>query len=265
LEIKSGYGLSFDAEIKMLKAASGMLGPQIVSTYLGPHAVPVEHKNSKGYLDEILDEHLPKLKKSKLTCRLDMFVEAGYFDMEDAEKYVMKAKELGFELTFHADQITRTGASEFGARIGARSVDHVIQINDSDVQILAESETTAVLLPIADMYLKCNYPPARKLIDAGARVAIATDFNPGTSPSQDLSLVGLLSRLEMKMTLPEVLAAYTLGSSYALGLQDHCGSLEIGKRADFVSLGGSWRDLFYQIGHHPVDKVWVGGKNLKLS
>lgn len=264
LEIKSGYGLDFDSEVKILKVALSMKGPAIVTTYLGPHSVPVEHKNSKSYMNEILTEHLPKLKKLKLTCRLDMFVESGYFDLEDAEKYVLKAKELGFDLALHADQITRTGACEFGARLGARSVDHAIQINDSDVQILADSETTVVLLPVADMYLKCAYPPARKLIDAGARVAIATDFNPGTSPSQDLSFTGLLSRLEMKMTLPEVIGAYTIGAAYALGLQNECGSLEVGKRADFVAFDEDWQGLFYQIGHHPVRQVWVSGKILNV-
>ena len=124
---------------------------------------------------------------------------------------------------------------------------------------------TAVLLPAADLYMKCDYPPARKLIDAGARVALATDFNPGTSPTQDINLVGLLARLEMKMTLPEVISAYTVGAAFALGKQKDRGSLELGKSADFISIRGPWSDLFYSAGSTLVDQVIVGGKLIDIN
>lgn len=265
LEIKSGYGLDWKNEQKILKVARQLEGPRIVPTYLGPHAVPAEHKNSESYLQEVLEVHLPALKRAGLADRLDMFVEQGYFSLEQATRYLTAAKQMGFAVTFHADQITRTGASEVGARLGAHSVDHAIQVNDSDIQELADSEATAVLLPVADFYLKCAYPPARKMIDQGCRVALATDFNPGTSPSQSLSLVGVLARLEMKMSLAEVIVAYTLGGAYALGLESSVGSLEVGKSADFICVDQDWRHLFYQVGHHPVSQTWVAGRNLKIS
>jgi imidazolonepropionase len=138
----------------------------------------------------------------------------------------------------------------------------VIQIDDSLVQKFAKSETTAVLLPAADLYMKCAYPPARKLIEAGARVALATDYNPGSCPSQDLALVGLLARLEMKMTLHEVIAAYTVGASHALNMQNEIGSLCVGKSADFVALNCEWTELFYSIGKKPAALVYRAGQRL---
>jgi imidazolonepropionase len=138
-------------------------------------------------------------------------------------------------------------------QLKASSADHVIQLSEKQISGFAKSETTAVLLPMADLYMKCAYPPARELIDAGARVALATDFNPGSCPAQDLSLVGLLARLQMKMSLPEVIAAYTVGSSFALGLQDQVGSLSENKNADIIATPATWRDLFYSAG---ADLQW---------
>jgi imidazolonepropionase len=142
----------------------------------------------------------------------------------------------------------------------ALSVDHAVNINDQDVSALAQLDTTVVLLPTSDFYLKISYPPARKLIDAGARVALATDFNPGTSPTQDLSFVGVLARLEMKMSLPEVIAAYTYNAAAALGISESVGSLEVGKEADFVVLSDVWQNLFYEVGYHPVKNTYRAGK-----
>jgi imidazolonepropionase len=143
--------------------------------------------------------------------------------------------------------------------IGARSADHVICINEADIEKAAKSEITNVLLPAADFYLRCAYPPARKLIDAGARVALATDFNPGTSPTQNIQWVGLLARQEMKMTLPEVFVAYTLGAAYALGLQTNQGALLQGYSADFFTSQLSWNDFFYSLQPLQIDKVWIDG------
>jgi imidazolonepropionase len=136
----------------------------------------------------------------------------------------------------------------------------VIQIKDPEIQKLAQSETTGVLLPLADLYMKCAYPPARKLIDAGARVALATDFNPGSCPSQDLALVGLLARLEMKMSLPEVIAAYSVGASWALGQASEIGSCEAGKSADFQCIDSDWTSLFYSAGKISAQKVFLSGR-----
>src|SRR5690606_32494757 len=135
------------------------------------------------------------------------FIENGFFPAAAAKEYLRRAQELGFKITIHADQLSLSGGSKTAVELKALSADHVIQVGDAEISALANSETTCVLLPAADLYMKCDYPPARKLIDSGARVALATDFNPGTSPTQDIDLVGLLARLEMKMTLPEVISA----------------------------------------------------------
>ncbi len=259
LEIKSGYGLNIKDELKMLEVAKSLKGPDIVTTFLGPHSLPPEKQGAEVYLQEIL-KILPTLKKKKLSDRVDIFIEQGFFTLAHATQYFEVAKKMGLKITAHVEQLTRQGGAELATRYQALSVDHNVCMNDQDIQTLAKSETVAVCLPAADFYMKIPYPPARKLIDAGACVALATDFNPGTSPTQDLAFVGMLARLEMKMTLPEVLASYTFNAAKALGLEVLKGSLQVGKRADFVVLDGDLNDLFYQIGHFPCTEVWKTGQ-----
>lgn len=262
LECKSGYGLTSEAEFKMLDAARRIQGPRLVPTYLGPHAIPPEAGSAEAYLNRIIDEDLPRLERGGHACRVDIFVEEGYFPKALARRYLEAARAHGLDIVVHADQLTRSGGAQLAVEFGARSAEHLIQINDADIRALAASETTAVLLPAADLYLRCAYPPARALLDAGARVALATDFNPGSSPTQSLSLVGVLSRLEMKMSLPEVLVAYTLGGAYALGLGRELGALVPGRACDLIALETDWTQLFYSIGEMPVDQVWREGCRL---
>ena len=233
LEIKSGYGLSLKDEVKCLQVIQKISELKTVSTFLGAHAKPPEFDSYEKYLNFLAEEVLPVVRRKKLAERVDIFIENGFFPEEASRHYLQKAKALGFAVTIHADQLSLSGGTLAAVDLNALSADHVIQIKEDEIRKISQSETTAVLLPAADLYMKCNYPPARALLDAGARVALATDFNPGTSPTQDLSLVGLLARLEMKMTLPEVINAYTLGAAYALGKQNQRGTLEVGKDADF--------------------------------
>lgn len=262
LEGKSGYALNLKDELKCLDVMKKIKGPTVISTFLGAHAKPPEFETYEAYLDFLVESVLPKVKKKNLASRVDIFIENGFFPVEAGKKYLRTAKDLGFEIVVHADQLSLSGGSEVALQLSALSADHVIQIDDNLVQKFAKSETTAVLLPAADLYMKCAYPPARKLIDAGARVALATDYNPGSCPSQDLSLVGLLARLEMKMTLPEVISAYTVGAAHALNMQDQIGSLCIGKSADFVALNCDWTDLFYSIGKKSTDRVYRSAKKI---
>ncbi|MFN7729068.1 MAG: imidazolonepropionase [Bdellovibrio sp.] len=259
LEVKTGYALNEKDELKTLQVQQAIQGPRIISTFLGAHALPPEFKTPAAYL-QFLTTLLPKIKKKKLAQRVDIFIEKGFFTAEMAAPFLAKAQALGFDLTIHADQLSLSGGTSLAVELGACSADHVIQLDPKQIQNLAQSSTTAVCLPAADLYMRCAYPPARALLDAGGRVALATDFNPGTSPTQDLSLVGLLARLEMKMTLPEVWAALTYNAACALKLQAEIGSLEAGKFADFVVLAEDWRSLFYSIGHHPVTSVWREGR-----
>lgn len=262
LEAKSGYALNLKDEVKMLQASRAIKGPRVVNTFLGAHALPPEFKTYSEYLDYLAREVLPVIRKKNLAERVDIFIEKGFFPREEAQRYLEKAKSLGFDVVAHADQLTLSGGADVAIKVGALSGDHLLQVGESEVQRLAKSEVTCVLLPAADLYMKTLYPPARKMIDAGARVALATDFNPGSSPTQDLSFVGLLARLEMKMTLPEVIAAYTVGASYALNLQNRVGSLEVGKCADFIGIEQDWKTLFYSVGELSRKEVFIHGKRV---
>lgn len=257
LEVKTGYALNEKDELKCLKVISKLEGPRIVSTFLGAHSIPPEFSTGQEYLNHLVTL-LPKVRK--FTDRVDIWIEKGFFEKEFSSGYLEKAKDLGFQIVVHADQLTLSGGTDLAVQVQALSADHVIQLKDPEIKKLAQSETTAVLLPLADLYMKCAYPPAKKLIEAGGRVALATDFNPGSCPSQDLATVGLLARLEMQMTLPQVIAAYTVGASYPLNLQNQVGSLELGKSADFVCINEDWSSLFYSAGRIPAVKTYLKGR-----
>lgn len=262
VEVKSGYSLNLKDEMKMLEAARKIQGPRIVTTFLGAHALPPEFATYEEYLQFLSSEVLPKVQKKKLAKRVDVFIEKGFFPTQAAEAYLRRAQSLGFDVVVHADQLSLSGGSDVAVRLGALSGDHLLQIGEKEIKSLAKSEVTCVLLPTSDLYMKTKYPPARQLIDAGARVALATDFNPGSSPTQDLNFVGLLARVEMKMTLPEVIGAYTVGAAHALNLASEVGSIEVGKCADLISIEQDWQTLFYSVGARLEPEVFSRGKRL---
>lgn len=263
LEVKSGYGQDLETEIKSLKVARQIKGPQVVTTYLGPHSRSPDHPDLESYMRRICTEILPRVAKEKLADRADIYIEKGFYTTQLAREYFETLKSLNIPATAHVEQLSEFGGTDLALQFTPQSVDHLVYVNASTIAAIAGMETTAVLLPTSDFYLKMKYPPARALIDAGARVALSTDFNPGTSPTQDLSLTGVLARIEMKMSLCEVIAAFTVGGASALGKQNELGSIEPGKRCDFITLDGGWRDLFYSVGHHPVDSVWKSASRLK--
>lgn len=265
LEVKSGYGLNLETEIKMLESIPKDSKIEIVKTFLGAHAKPTEFATHDEYLKELTEKYLPEIKKRGLATRADIFIEKGFFEKDSSRAYLQKAKDLGFELTIHADQLTLSGGTEIATELAAKSADHCIQVSDVEIQKLATSKTVAVLLPAADLYLKCPYPPARKMIDAGVKVALATDFNPGTSPTQDLGLVGVLARREMKMTLDEVIEAYTIHAAQALGLEKTHGSLEVGKVADFTVWNEDEDSLFLSVGGMKPEMVFKSGEMIFKS
>lgn len=252
LEAKSGYGLNVDSEIKILKTHRKLRRCRLISTFLGLHALPSDYLGRRReFVDEMVGA-LPLLKKKGLIDRVDIFIEKGFFECEEAQQLFAHARDLGLSITAHTEQLSYTGGVANVIKMQGASADHLVEIREDDVRSLARSNTVGVLLPTSDFYLKMKYPPARKMIDEGCAVALATDFNPGTSPSQDLSLVGVLARLEMKMTLPEVLCAYTYNASKAIGLQNYVGVLAPGFAADFIIADAAWDDFFYQVGRHPV-------------
>jgi len=215
-------------------------------------------------LEDIIQNTLPILKKKKLTNRVDIFIEKNFFEKDAGKKYLAEFQKQGFDITIHANQLSQSGGAELAIELKAKSADHVIQLSDETIQSFGKSEVVTVLLPAADLYMKCDYPQARKLIDAGATVALATDFNPGTSPTQDLMLVGLLARLKMGMTLPEVFQAYTINAARALGLDAEEGSLEVGKKANFICTEADLTDFFYSAGAVPKHHLFIGGKQVKV-
>jgi imidazolonepropionase len=229
---------------------------------LGAHSKSPDFETLEAYLDE-LTSNLKRFRA--LSQRIDIFIESGFFSPKLARPFLIKAHSLGFDITIHADQLSHSGGCQLGIELKAKSVDHAIHISELEIKALANSSTVAVLLPIADLYLKCPYPPARKLIENGCRVALSTDFNPGTSPTQSLGLLGALARIEMKMSIPEVIAGLTVNAAQALGRLSDIGSLEIGKLANFQIYHESPFHLFYSADPLRPHSVYYKGKKIRLN
>lgn len=257
LEVKSGYGLNLETERKILEVARKIRGPHVVTTFLGAHSRSPDFSDLAAYMTEIINRIMPEIAREKLADRVDIYVEKGFFEHALAKDYFEAARGFKLPITAHVEQLSVFGGTDLALDFEPQSVDHVVFVEPKTIDRLARSKASAVLLPASDFYLKMRYPPARALIDAGARVALSTDFNPGTSPTQDLSLVGVLARVEMKMSLAETIGALTVGAAAALGRLDSTGSLEVGKSCDFTVFDDSWRALFYSVGQHPVKQTYV--------
>ncbi|MEO9965550.1 MAG: imidazolonepropionase [Reichenbachiella sp.] len=261
IEVKSGYGLSVEEEIKMLqaiKAADAKIPADLISTCLAAHVCPKEFDNHKDYLNHIVENLWPELKKQGLTNRIDIFTEDGAFDTELSADYLSKAKEMGFDITVHADQFT-SGGSRVAVDAGALSADHLEATSDSEIKLLADSDTVATVLPGASLGLGMHYSPARKLLDAGCCVAIATDWNPGSAPMGDLLIQTALLGAAEKLSIPECIAGITFRAAKALNLTDR-GRLIKGSLADMIAFPVSdHREVFYQQGKIKPDRVWKSG------
>jgi imidazolonepropionase len=258
VEAKSGYGLTLADEVKCLEAIAELNaeGPvELVPTFLGAHAVPPEYRtNRAGYLRLLLDEMLPEIARSRLAEFCDVFCETGVFSVDESATILGKAAALGLKLKLHADELTPLGGAELAGRLGAVSADHLLCITDRGIAALAASGTVATLLPGTAFFLGYDYAPARRLIEAGVPVALASDCNPGTCPTENLPLAGTMACTQMKMLPGEVVAALTLNAAAALGRSDRIGSIEVGKQADLVVLDVSdYRQLVYHFG---VSHVW---------
>ncbi len=267
VEIKSGYGLSEKDEIRILEAINELADEclmDITSTFLGAHAVPPEFKNnSDGYVDLICTRMLPYIAQRKLAKFCDAFCEQGYFSVEQCRRIFKTAKSLGMNIKIHADQLTQIGASKLAAEMGAISADHLEQINDEGIAALKQSGTIATILPGVSFFLHCDYSPARKIIDAGIPLAIASNFNPGTCMSYCMPLMMTIACTQMSMTPEETITASTLNGAAALGLSEKLGSIEIGKQADIVLYDvPSYRYLAYHFGTNHVAKVIKRGTYL---
>lgn len=240
LEIKSGYGLSYDAELKMLrviKKAASLRNINIIPCFLGAHTVPIEYKQDrKKYLSILINELLPVIQAENLSNRCDAFCESSAFSPDEIEQLFIVAKSLGYNLTLHTEQFNNIGGIELALQMDALSVDHLEVLKDEQIKLFGDSQTVAVLLPGVSYTLDYSFAPARKLIDSGATVALATDYNPGTSNINSIFLIMSLAARKLKMTFEEIISAYTINSAAALGISNETGSLEPGKSADFAIL-----------------------------
>jgi imidazolonepropionase len=239
LEVKSGYGLDHDSELKQLRVAQRLKRafPEIrfQVTYLGAHAFP-PGGDREQYLAEMIQKTLPAIAARRLADACDVFIDEGYFSIKEGRRLLLAARDLGLQIKIHADELSQTGASELAAELGALSADHLLQISDVGIEALAHSNTTAVLLPGTAFYLKAAHAPARRLIERGARVALASDFNPGTCMTTNLPVVMTIAALYLGMSRVELLASVTYNAACALGLQNRRGTLEPGMDAAFSVL-----------------------------
>lgn len=265
IEVKSGYGLSPADERKCLEVVAQLNaeGPwELVPTFLGAHAVPPEFRQDRaGYIRRLIDEMLPDIARDRLAEFCDVFCETGVFSVEESDRILGRARDLGFRLKVHADELTPLGGAELAARLAATSADHLLCVTDAGVKALGKAETVATLLPGTAFFLGASYAPARRMIEQGLAVALASDCNPGTCPTENLPLVGAMACTQMKMLPAEVVTGLTLNGAAALDRADRLGSLEPGKQADVVLFDvPDYRHLFYHFGVNHVSCVVKRGR-----
>jgi imidazolonepropionase len=265
IEAKSGYGLSLESELKMLRVIR-RLGEEgflrVVPTFLGAHEIPDEYRgNTEGYVDLLIHEMLPKVAELKLAEYCDIFCEPRVFNTSSARRYLQAAKDLNFGLRVHADQLELSGAAELAAELGANTADHLEQLEDAGIQALLAAHVQPVLVPGSVHSLgKKKYAPARAMIDCGLPVVLATDFNPGSSPTPSIPFVLSLACTQTRMTPSEALTAATINAAYSLRRGHLIGSLEPGKQADFVIHDCTdYREIPYFAGVEPAAQTWLGG------
>ena len=269
IEIKSGYGLSLAAELKMLRVIKKLketLSIPIKSTFLGAHAIPPEFKeNRQAYIDLIINEMLPAIANEQLADYCDVFCERNYFTPEETLLILKAAKQYGIAAKVHAEQLSNSGGVLAGVKANAISVDHLEYVGDEEIAALLGSDTMPVILPGAAFFLSLPYPPAKKMIQAGLPLAIASDFNPGSSPSGNLNLMNAIASIQYGLTPEQTINASTLNGAYAMGLINDYGSITIGKKANFVITKEipSMAYLPYAFGSNLIEQVYINGKLFK--
>ena len=254
-ESKSGYGLDRETELAQLRAVGEAGG---VPTWLGAHAVPPEHPDADAYLDFALTEVLPEA--AQVAEAADVFLERGAFDAQQARRYLTACADAGLTLRLHGDQFTESGAVPLAIELGARSIDHLEATGDEGVRALAASDVTAVLLPASALFLGRPMPPGRSLVDAGAAVALATDFNPGSAFTESLPFVLSLAAIQLGLAPAEALTAVTVNAAHVLGRADRVGRIAPGYDADLVLVDApDWRHLAYHLAGDVIRTVIAGG------
>ena len=266
IEIKSGYGLTTESEMKMLRVARE-LGAKyniaVKTTFLGAHAIPPEFKNNKeGYLDLVCGEMMEHIASENLADYVDVFCEQGYFSVADTNKILQAGKKFGFRAKTHVNQFTAMGGIAASVKHQALSVDHLEVLTKEDITALQDSQTMPVALPLCSFFLSIPYTPARAIIDAGLPLALATDYNPGSSPSGNMNLAVATACIKMKLSPEEAINAATINGAYAMGLSDSYGSITVGKKANVIITKEipSYGYLPYAFGSTNIDQVILNGK-----
>ena len=269
VEIKSGYGLTVEGELKMLrviKKLSENYPIKIKATFLGAHAFPAEYKeNHSGYIDLIINEMLPKIAKENLADYIDAFCETGYFSVEETERIMEAGKQYGLIAKIHVNQFNAINGIEACVKHKALSVDHLEVVTDEDIEALKNSDTMPVALPSCSYFISIPYTPARRMLDAGLPLALATDFNPGTTPSGNMNFVVSTACIKMKMTPEEAINAATINGAYAMGISETHGSITIGKKANIIISKEvtSFYQLPYSFGTDLISNVIIEGKIIR--
>ena len=265
VEIKSGYGLTINGEIKMLRVIKKLAENYpitIKATFLGAHAFPIEfNENHSAYIDLLINEMLPKIAEEKLADYIDVFCETGYFSVEETERIMEAGKKFNLQAKIHVNQFTSIKGIAACVKHEALSVDHLEIVTDEDIEALKYSETMPVALPSCSYFINIPYTPARKMIAAGLPIALASDFNPGTSPSGNMNFVVATACIKMKMTPEEAINAATLNGAYAMGISATHGSITIGKKANLIITKplNSFYELPYAFGSNLIDQVIING------
>lgn len=266
VEIKSGYGLTVEGELKMLRVIKRLREDYnfpIKATFLGAHAFPKEYKeNQQAYIDLLINEMLPKIAKEKLADYIDAFLETGYFSVEQTKQIIEAGKQYGLQAKIHVNQFTTIGGIQMCVENDVLSVDHLEVMNDEDIQALKGTKTMPVALPSCSYFISIPYTPARKMISEGLPLALASDFNPGTTPSGNMNFVVATACIKMKMTPEEAINAATINGAYAMGLQNEVGSITKGKKANLIITKEipNYYQIPYSFGTNLIDKVLINGK-----
>ena len=266
IEIKSGYGLTVEAELKMLRVIRQLKNSYklpIKATFLGAHALPADYKNNKeGYIKLIIDKMLPVIAKEKLAEYIDVFCEKGYFTVKETGLLLTAGKKHGLIPKIHVNQFNAIGGVQVGVKHNALSVDHLELVRMEDIEALKNTSTIPVALPNCAYFIGIPFTPARALIDAGLPLALASDYNPGSAPSGNMNQVAALGCIKMKMTPEEVINAATINGAYAMGLEKEMGSITVGKRANLILTKeiNSYPYLFYAFGTNHIDSVYINGE-----
>lgn len=266
VEIKSGYGLTTESELKMLRVIKRLkeISPlTIKATFLGAHAVPAEYKQRQGeYVDLVVEEMIPRVAGEELADYIDVFCDRGFFTEEETDRILMAGMKHGLQPKIHANELDFSGGIQVGVKYNALSVDHLEFTGDDEIEVLKNSDTMPTLLPGAAFFLEMEYPPARKMIDSGLPVAMASDYNPGSSPSGNMQLIMSLGCIKMKMLPEEVINAATINGAYAMGVEEELGSITAGKKANLIITKPIPTPAFlpYAYGSNKVEHVIIEGK-----